>query len=1252
MKTTKSAVHRAVLHALACASGLALAAPHAARADQATFDIAAQPLPKALKAFAEQSRMQLLYPYSAVDHSQAHPVHGQLEKHLALEELLRGTGLKAVYSNYSTATIRPAAPANRTSAGGKSQGAPEADPRKRSATGSTYDGRKSIRLANSAADGPPVSGGSTSDDVQGGLLAEVIVVGQKQSISNALRLKKDAATIVDSVTATDIGAFPDKSASESLERLPGITVSRLQSDDDSTHPSGEPTGVLIRGLPQVRTEFNGRDTFSADAGRGLNFNDVSPELLSRIDAYKNQTADMIEGGLAGTVDLVTRLPFDQKGPVLVGSAEGDYDDRSTKLTPAYSVLASDSWNTGLGRFGLLADYARSHVITRTESVIMDKIDTYCSSGYGTATHAIVSADGSIPCTSNPFGGTGWAFAPDGIRYSQVDYDRHRTGVTGAAQYENPSNTLLATAQYTDSVYHNAWLEDASHAILDGSYYGTPAFDARGSTILGPADGTGPLVFGPNGMLESGTLTQPHGSWLNSNSPSLQDDINTGSAVPGVPFVNDCGPGFTCTTQRDGLYFQNETRDFNHAEGTKDISVDVKWDITPRLHSRVDAQYVKAYVTNNDILVATGSMANYRYSVGPDGTPRVALLPGSNVNYAPGGLSNPHNYWIPFIQGHMEDDGGSETAYRGDLTYDINPGSWLDSLSSGVRFAERRQDVRYSAFNWTPIAASWNCNGPGFNADNTTAAPYPAGCGGGQAEFNGYGAGIWGNDNFGSFYDGSVYPNGNLVFMNNGTITNFPKIISSLSGAATSSPLKPGYVPICGRQGATVDGCFLPSEVMHVEERTKAAYVMLNFGGDDANLFGRINVVGNAGVRVVRTEEISSGSAEFPASTGLTSLPPCGSPLSGDSIVNPSCYLTPGVLAFANSGGAANTDLFAYTNVLPSFNVRLGLDTKDFVRFAYSKAMSRPDIGLLRNYVQINTPSIDTTPSSPYIVYSSPTAAHVASNVVGYNFVFNANAGNPGLRPETADQFDLSFERYFSATGAVTLDLFYKKLWDAPGNAKFTRELANNGSMQAVEVTGPVTVRDGGRLSGAEFDFETYFKFLPGLLKGLGMQATYTYVEQAGINNTNLIDNPNPLVGGQGSFGAGVSTAGGVVIDSHQLAGVSKNSYNLVGLYEYGPLGIRLAYNWRSRFLTDNLDCCVGLPVFQKSAGYLDGSLRYSIGEHVALSLDVANILDTTTVYQQQIFGDSSATPGAKPAFMDSAWSRVGRRYQFGIRAKF
>lgn len=1073
---------------------------------------------------------------------------------------------------------------------------------------------------------------------------EIIITGVRRALETAQQIKKNAPTIVDSVTATDIGAFPDQSAAGAIQRIPGVSVNRLQSADDSTHPSGEPTQVLIRGLPFVRTEFNGRDSFSADSARGLQFNDVSPELLAGIDAYKNQTADMIEGGLAGTVNLRTRLPFDQKGLVVTGNVKANYGDKSNKWTPEFSGLISDNWDTEIGRFGLLADYAWSHVVTRTESVIMDKIDTYCSGGAtNPAGQAIVGSDGTIPCTSNVFGGSGWAFAPDGIRYSQVDYDRHRHGLAVAGQYESVGGNVRATVQYLDSEYHNAWIEHASHAILDGTYFGTPAFDPRSSSIWAGSSG---LAFGSNGMLTGGILTQPHGSWLNSWNPDLQADINTGSAIPGVPFVNDCAVPGMCTSFRDGLYFQNESRDFDHREGTKDLSGNVQWDVTPRFHVNLDAQHITASTFNNDILVATGSIANYQYSVNSDGTPQVTLLPGTNVNYASGGLANPHNYWIPFIQGHVEDNNADENAFRGDLRYDFAQGSWLDSLKVGVRYADRHQTVRYSTFNWTPIAASWNCNGAGFNADNTQPDP-SAGC---DSNFKGYGAGIFGPYNIGGLYDGNVYPNGSLVFVNNNVITDYQRLMAGLSGTATNSPIPPGYVPICDRAGTT--DCFLPSEVMKLREQTKSAYAMLDFGGDDKTIFGGVTVLGNIGIRVVRTTENGEGSVGFPTADTLNALAPCETPLGPGQVVNPSCYLTPAILAFSAGGGTPNAYRNSFTDWLPSFNVRFGIDERDFLRFAYSKAISRPDIGLLRNFVQINAPVINTGPDSPYVVYNSPTAAHTAANVVGYNFLFQANAGNAGLRPVKADQFDVSFERYMGRASSFTIDAFYKRLTGLIAYGQFLRSFTNNGSTQNVQVNGPINASGTGKLYGFEANYQTFFSFLPAPLDGLGMQLNYTYVHQSGINNSNVIDATSG--GDVGAVGIGQPALGGagVVIDSHQLAGISKHTVNAVGLYEKGPVAIRLAYNWRSKYLTQNLDCCIGLPVFQKAAGFLDGSIRYSLTRYLELSIEGTNILGTTTVYQQEIFGDSPQTPGAKPVFMDSSWSRVDRSLKLGARFKF
>ncbi|WP_260600048.1 TonB-dependent receptor [Sphingomonas endolithica] len=827
------------------------------------------------------------------------------------------------------------------------------------------------------------TGGSASGDAASAdTSADVVVVGVKAALATSQNIKKNADTFVDSITATDIGAFPDKSAAEALQRVPGITVNRLQSADDSTHPSGEPTGVLIRGLTQVRTEFNGRDSFSADSARGLNFNDVSPELLAGVDAYKNQTAEMIEGGIAGTVNLRTRLPLDQRGLVVTGNFRENYGDKSDRWTPEFSGLISYSADTGIGRFGLLADYAQSHVVTRTESVIMDKIDTYCTAGFGTPAAGNVT-DGSIGCTANPFGGTGFAFIPDGVRFSQVDYDRKRRGMAFAGQFENNAGTLRATVQYTDSHYRNAWLERASHVIFEGNYFGTPAFNPRTSSVLGPAPGTPALVFGADGMLQSGTITQAHGSFSGTYD-SVQAAINAGSAVPGLPFVNYCGAGVCGDNPRDGIYLQNEARNFAHREGTRDLSGNIRWDPTERLHLNADIQYINASTYNNDILVAAGSMANAQYAVNKDGTPQVTLLPGSNVNYAAGGLSNPHNYWIPFIQGHVEDNDGKEFALRGDAEYEFEDGGWLDSLKVGARYANRRQTVRYSTFNWTSIAANWNCNGPGFNADNTTGGAYPTNtgnCGGnaGHPDFQGYGAGIWESYDMGGFYSGGTYPNGQLVYLNRPTLQDFGGLISAL-GAARNAPILPGYTAICERTEATVDDCFTQGEVLRVRERAEAAYAMLRFGGTDKTIFDTINVVGNVGIRAVRTKVDSEGSIAFPSATVFNNLQPCGTPLSGNNIVNISCYLTPQIRAFANGGVTPDTFKSSHVNWLPSFNVRFGIDDKDFLRFAYSRAISRPDFGFLRNSVAINAPIINTTPGSPYIVYNAPNAPQTAANV--------------------------------------------------------------------------------------------------------------------------------------------------------------------------------------------------------------------------------------------------------------------------------
>src|SRR3546814_16300312 len=96
-------------------------------------------------------------------------------------------------------------------------------------------------------------------------------------------------------------------------------------------------------------------------GQAINFSDVPSELLGSVEVYKNATAEMIEGGLSGTVNLNTRKPFDQDGMLFSFDIEANYGDMAKKWSPTVSALLRANWDTGIGRVGLLADYSYSKI---------------------------------------------------------------------------------------------------------------------------------------------------------------------------------------------------------------------------------------------------------------------------------------------------------------------------------------------------------------------------------------------------------------------------------------------------------------------------------------------------------------------------------------------------------------------------------------------------------------------------------------------------------------------------------------------------------------------------------------------------------------------------------------------------------------------------------------------------------------------------------------------------------------------------
>ena len=175
---------------------------------------------------------------------------------------------------------------------------------------------------------------------------DIIVTGVRQSLERAAEVKRNATQVVDSIVATDIGKLPDPTVAAALQRVPGIQVQNDRNNELST--------VRIRGLTDILTTVNGREVVTT-TGRGFDLQDVPAEALARIDAFKSQTSDQIEGGVAGALDLRLNRPFNFRDPTLVLTGRQNYGTVVGKANPQLGILAAGKTDTSIGEFGALVN---------------------------------------------------------------------------------------------------------------------------------------------------------------------------------------------------------------------------------------------------------------------------------------------------------------------------------------------------------------------------------------------------------------------------------------------------------------------------------------------------------------------------------------------------------------------------------------------------------------------------------------------------------------------------------------------------------------------------------------------------------------------------------------------------------------------------------------------------------------------------------------------------------------------------------
>ena len=1041
--------------------------------------------------------------------------------------------------------------------------------------------------------------------------AEIVVSGFRAALGSAQNVKRNADTFVDAITAEDIGALPDRSVAEALQRVPGVNIGRFEKPSDPDRFSVEGTGVIVRGLPFVRTELNGRDIFSANGGRELSFEDVSPELFGRVEVFKNVTADMIDGGIAGTVNLVTRKPLDRRGFHIAGTIEANVGDLAKEWSPGISFLGSNTWETDAGTLGVQFGYSRSELISRTDASQLTDPCYRAATLNGPCQRVLSVGSGGFGGAPNfnesNFPPAGTVVAPKGAGVRTTTLERDRESWSATLQYEDPTGDFLATFEWLRS--ETQFFTD-EYAILaqvnDDALFPVPR---AGST----------WQFDDNGIFQSGILTQR----------------------PGDAYANPFGRG---GIPMESLRFQRAT-DAN----TADFSLDLKWQASDRLRFNFEAQHIKSDLKRDSVIGAMNSWADI--SIDASGkTPKIEFLApqGSPSDYFSSGFYT--YYW--FLLDSLEQNDGEMDSLRFDAEYDISDDGFFKSARFGARWSDRERTTRNTNFStWGNLSAPW--------AGRAGCAPWNAGPNcpfqpgrfftglPGQEFAIAGGAYVSDFPNFSqirnpfadSFQRGSAptpIPGGAAFFFGGDDFLGEYLAGDSKRQAQAINVFSQTPNPFFGVQGrsftqinGTVVPCdpFCPPEISSVGEETKSAYGRVDFGHDFPSGW---TVEGNFGLRYVETKVQTGGLIGFPNGFFFDNGPAGNgdgrvqvNEIVGQCNQTPPGQTLPGYCSLSAARQAQFAAAFTgefliddrditFDHWLPSFNVKLDVGGGLLFRAAVSKGISRPDLQLFTSGGAIGDNTNDLRQEGT--LETGP--------------LFQLFTGNRNVRPVTSWNYDASIEWYFDDVGSLTASFFLKDIKGiVSGGIDVVDFTSPNGTTLDVEVNGPINSQ-GGTLKGFELAHQQSYDFLPGLLSGLGTQFTYTYIDGGAFGNTQV-------------GGAQRSTFAAL----QPLAGISKHTINAVVFYEKGPLAARAAYNWRSDFLiTPRDDIFPFSPIWQESSGQLDASIFYSLTDQIKLGVQGVNLLDTVTRTSQVVDFDGNRV--TRSAF------RNDRRFTFLARFDF
>lgn len=497
---------------------------------------------------------------------------------------------------------------------------------------------------------------------------------------------------------------------------------------------------------------------------------------------------------------------------------------------------------------------------------------------------------------------------------------------------------------------------------------------------------------------------------------------------------------------------------------------------------------------------------------------------------------------------------------------------------------------------------------------------------------------WGSPIHYASEDTSLAEKVDLSDLFNGDV-GVPKSIWFPSFAAAENPvmLQQTY-GTSGYTATDVLASFNTGTLARQSETTLTGYAMANFAKDDFP----VPFSGNIGFRVVYYRDHAAGYHMTPDLSQSAIEAVSGAPI-----------LTSKITPVATTGGHSQTD------VLPSVNLQFQPTQELKVRLAFSQAVNRP------TFAQMNP------------------RGYVSGTYMGtYVSYFSGNWGNPDLKPEKAEQLDASLEYYFASGGLVHISGFWKNIHNfisttqVPTSASFPVTI-NSGSLANSQLcksaSGGVTCtvnasiteyfneKMAARVDGFEFGLTKYASFLPDPFDGLGIDFNYTYIDSS---------QPGALAYDMIPADTTKAVTTGRPISGLPVTGLSKNTLNIAGMYDKGPLSLRVAYNWRSSFLASTaawqtsgsydyvnllnfqgqqgVVTTFALPVYQYALGTLDANITYNLTDNISWTLEASNLTRAVTrLYMMEGFTSS----GEKRQF-NRSWYLSDVRYTSQLRVKF